>query len=197
MEDIINRVKQIVLDPKSTWEIIKTEETSVKDLLLKFVLPLSLIPALASLIGYGFIGLNTGIYGNMSSIECGASHAINIFVTTFIGILFSAWVISLLAPKFGTILSMDKAVKLVAYSYAPSLLAGVFYLIPALSVLAVIGGIYSLYVLYLGFKPITNVNEEHKSNYFLISILSTIIVFVFITVVIGIILTTFGLSANI
>jgi len=180
MRDIINRVKQIVLDPKSTWEIIKTEETSVKDLLLTFVLPLSFIPALASLIGYGFIGFNTGIYGNMSSIEWGASHAINIFATTFIGIIISAWVISFLAPKFGTILTMDKAIKLVAYSYTPSLLAGVFYLIPALSVLAVIGGIYSLYVLYLGFKPITNVNEEHKSNYFLISILSTIIVFILI-----------------
>jgi len=197
MENIINRVKKIVLEPKATWEVIKTEETPAMDVLITYILPLSLIPAIASFIGYGFIGFNTGIFGNMSSIEWGASHAINIFVSTFIGILLSAWVIVMLAPKFGVELTMDRAVKLVSYSYTPSLLAGIFYLIPALSVLAVIGGIYSLYVLYIGFKPITNVSEEQKSNYFLISILATIVVFVVITIVIGIILTTFGLATNI
>ena len=92
---------------------------------------------------------------------------------------------------------MDNAVKLVAYSYTPTLLAGIFYLIPALSVLAIVGSIYSLYILYYGFKPITNVGEEQRSNYFLLSILSSIVVFVVISYILDIILTCTGLASNI
>ena len=193
MENLISRAKNMITQPKVTWDVIKTEETSIPNLLTGYVFPLALIPAIASFIGYGFIGFNVGFFGQASSIEWGISQAIITFATAFIGIFISAWVISQLAKNFGTTVSLNDAIKLVAYSYTPSLLSGVFYLISALTVLTLIGGIYSLYVLYLGFQPITNVNEQQKTSYFLISLIAIIVVSVVITFVLGIILTTFGL----
>ena len=193
MENLISRAKNMITQPKVTWDVIKTEETSIPNLLTGYVFPLALIPAIASFIGYGFIGFNVGFLGQASSIEWGISQAIITFATAFIGIFISAWVISQLAKNFGTTVSLNDAIKLVAYSYTPSLLSGVFYLIPALTILTLFGGIYNLYVLYLGFQRITNVNEQQKSSYFLISLIAIIVVSVVITFVLGIILTTFRL----
>lgn len=194
METLMNRAKQIVLQPKETWNVIASEETTVSKLLTSYVLPLALIPAIASFIGFGIIGFSAGYFGRAASLEWGINQAVTSFIGTFLGIWVSAWVISQLAPKYGVTLSMSDAVKLVAYSYTPSMLAGIFYLIPALTILVIVGSIYSLYVLYLGFQPITKVNSEQQTSYFVISLIAIIIVFVAISFVLGIILTTIGLA---
>jgi len=191
---VFNRAKQMVMQPKATWEVIRNEEISISNLLTSYILPLALIPAIASFIGFGFIGFTSGFFGHAASIEWGISQAIISFAGTFIGILASAWVINQLAPRFGATLSIANAVKLVAYSYTPALLAGVFYLIPSLTVFVAIGGIYSLYVLYLGFQPITNVSEEQKTGYFLLSLIVIIALFMAISFVLGIVLATIGLT---
>ncbi len=194
MEKIIERVKEIILQPNAGWERIKNEETTMKDLLLSYILPLALIPAIASLIGYGFVGINLPLIGKVSSVEWGLNQAITSFAGTFLGIFISGWVISLLAPNYNTKLSMDDAIKLVAYSYTPSLIAGVLYLVPALSIVAVIAGIYGLYILYLGFKPITKVADDKAGTYFVVSLLLIIVVFVVLSIVLGLILAGIGLQ---
>lgn len=193
MENLINRAKNVVLQPRETWEVIKTEETTLSSLLTSYVFPLALIPAIASFIGYGIIGFNTGFFGQAASIEWGMSQAITTFVSAFFGVIISAWVISLLAKNFGTELTLNNAAKLVAYSYTPSLVSGIFYLIPALTILAIVGAFYSLYILYIGFQPITNVSESQKTSYFVLSLIAIIVVSVVVTFVLGLILTAFGL----
>ena len=191
---VFNRARQIILQPKAAWEVIKNEEISVSNLLTSYVFPLALIPAIASFIGFGLIGFNAGIFGRSASFEWGINQALTIFVGTFVGILISSWVISQLAPKFGITLSFANAVKLVAYSYTPSLLAGVFYLIPALTALVVVGSLYSLYILYIGLQPITNVSEEQKTNYFLLSLVSIVAITIVLSIVLGILFTTMGFA---
>jgi len=195
MENLINRTKNMVLQPKETWEVIKIEETTLSSLLTSYVFPLALIPAIASFIGYGIIGFNTGFFGQAASIEWGISQAITTFASAFIGVIISAWVISLLAKNFGTDVTLNNAAKLVSYSYTPSLLAGIFYLIPALTILAIVGAIYSLYILYIGFQPITNVSEGQKTSYFVVSLIAIIVISAVLTFVSGIILTTFGIAS--
>jgi len=193
MENLINRAKNIVLQPKETWEVIKTEETSTSGILTTYVFPLALIPAIASFIGYGFIGFNVGFFGRTASLDWGIAQAVTTFATTFVGVIISAWVISQLAKNFGTTTSINEATKLVAYSYTPALLAGVFYMIPALTILVALGGFYSLYLLYTGFQPITRVSEPQKTSYFLVSLIAIIVVSAILYFILGVILTTFGL----
>ena len=194
MESLINRAKRIVLQPNVAWEIIKTEKVSVTELLTTYILPLAIIPAVASFIGYGFIGLNAGILGQSASLVWGINQAVTIFFSTFIGILGGAWIIRQLAPNFGVTVSIENAVKLVGYSYTPLLLAGIFYIIPALAVFVVIGSLYCLYVLYLGFQPITNVGDDQRTGYFLLSLIAVIALFMAISFVLKVIMTMFGLA---
>lgn len=192
--NIVDRAKDIILRPKETWEVIALEPTAQKDLIMSYILPLAIIPAIASLIGYGFVGINLPLIGKVSSVEWGLNQAITSFSGTFLGIFISGWIISLLAPSYNTKLSMDDAIKLVAYSYTPSLIAGVLYLIPALSIIAVVAGIYGLYILYLGFKPISKVADDKAGTYFVVSLLLIIVVFVVLSVVLGLILAGIGLQ---
>jgi len=193
MENIVNRAKNIILQPKSTWEEIKNEQTTIEGLMVSYVLPLALISAVASFIGYGFIGFNVGIFGQVASIKWGVGQAVSSLAGTFIGIMGSAWVIKILAPNFSTQLSLGKAISLVSYAYTPALIAGVFCVVPALAILALVGGIYSLYVLYLGFQPMTGVPQNHKSGYFWTSLVVTIIVFIVVSVVVTAVLSAAGL----
>ena len=54
--NIIERVKNIIVAPKKEWGVIAAEEGSVSSVLTTYVLPLSLIGAAATLIGWGLIG---------------------------------------------------------------------------------------------------------------------------------------------
>jgi hypothetical protein len=194
MENLINRAKNIILQPKATWEEVKNEETTIQGLLVSYVLPLALISAIASFIGFGFIGSNIPFVGKVHSIGWGINQAVTSFVSVMLGIILSGWVISWLAPKFDTTLNLTDAVKLVAYSYTPAILGGIFNIIPALAVLGIITGLYSLYILYLGFGPITKVSTEKTTTYFVVSLLVIIGVYVILGLVIGAILATAGFA---
>ncbi|MDE5421331.1 YIP1 family protein [Ancylomarina sp. DW003] len=191
IDHLFSRIKLVTLNPQSAWEEIKNEPRATKDLILNYMLPLVLIPTIASFIGYGLIGSNT--YFRSSSINWGLNQAILAFIGAFLGVFISAWCIHKLAPSFNTQTSIGKATSLVVYAYTPSWLAGVFYLIPSLSILGLVAGIYSLYILYLGFKSITNVPEEKKTNFFVISLISIIGVSFILSLVLGALLVSIGL----
>lgn len=194
MENVINRAKEIVFQPKKAWENIRVENSTASGILKSYVLPLALIPSIASFIGYGFIGVTVPFAGRMHSIGWGLNQALTSFVSLFLGILVSSWVISWLAPKFDTTPNLNNTVKLVAYSFTPAMLGGVFSIIPALAIIGVLAGLYSLYVLYLGFKPITNVSEDKTTTYFIVSLVVIIGVYIVLGVVLGLVFASVGIS---
>lgn len=191
LEYLIDRVKQVLIQPKEAWVKISKEQIDLKDFLMSYVLPLVLIPAIASFIGYGLIGM--GSYFKVASLSWGLHQAILAFLGAFLGVFVSAFCIHKLAPSFNTQVSLTNAIKLVAYSYTPVWLAGVFNILPSLSIVSLLAGIYSLYILYIGFVPITNVSEEKKTSYFIVSLILVIAVSVIVSLVIGAILLTAGL----
>ena len=191
-EQLIKRVKHLVIQPNEAWVEIKDEKKESKELIIGYMLPLVLIPTVASFIGYGFI--DAGRFFGASTVMWGLSKAVIAFAGAFLGVFISAWCIHKLAPSFNTQVTMTKALSLVIYAYTPSWLAGVFYLIPALSILGFLAGIYSLYILYTGFKPISNVSEEQKTNFFIVSLLVIIGVSIVLTFALGALFVTVGFA---
>jgi hypothetical protein len=72
------------------------------------------------------------------------------------------WIISQLAPTFGGQANVMNGVKLTVYASTPAMLAGVFAAMPGLSILALVGSLYSLYLVYLGL-PVLMKNPPDKS----------------------------------
>ena len=193
MKSIVNTAKQFIINPKLEWEVAKDDTNTAQQHVISYVLPLALISAIAIFIGVGLIGYRVLGY-RVQSVSGGLAQAIMSLVSIVIGVYLSGFIIHKLAPTFNTTVSLDKAVKLVGFSYTAILLAGILNIFPPLAFFTFLGGLYSLYILYIGFKPMTNVSEEKSMSYFLVSLLVIVAVYFIIGLILAGIIGVFGFS---
>lgn len=194
MKSIITTAKQFILNPKLEWEVAKEDNDSAQQHVMKYVLPLALISAVAIFIGVGLIGYRVLGY-RVQSVSGGLAQAIMSLASILIGVYLSGFVIHKLGPTFDTAVSIDKAVKLVGFSYTAILLAGVLNIFPPLAFFTFLGGLYSLYILYIGFKPMTNVSDEKSTSYFVVSLLVIVGVYIIVGLILAGIIGVFGFTA--
>jgi hypothetical protein len=96
------------------------------------------------------------------------------------------FVINALAPNFGSTQSLPMAMKLAVYSMTPAWVAGIFHIIPALGILAILGSLYGIYVLYLGFnQPLMGTPKEKATGYLIVSVVVMIVLMVIVQVILG------------
>ena len=188
--DILQRAKNIIMTPKTEWPVIAAEEPNTAQIFKEYVLPLALIPSIAYIIGLGVIGR-----GMMSSFSLGLAMGLIQFILAFVGVYLSAYVIAFLAPKFGSQQDMGRAVQLVAYSYTPAWVAGILSIVPALGILAFVGGLYGLYLMYLGLPHMMKTPQDKAIGYLVVSLIAVIVTYWIITLLLTtIVLSVFGLS---
>jgi len=189
--DILQRVRNIIMTPKTEWTVIAAEEPNIVEIFKRYVLPLALIPSIAYIIGLGVIGT-----GMMSSFSWGIAMGLIQFILAFVGVYISAYVIAFLAPKFDSRQDMGRAVQLVAYSYTPAWVAGILSIVPALGILAFVGGIYGLYLMYLGLPHMMNTSQDKIIGYLVVSIIAVLVTYWVLTLLLtSIVLSVFGLTA--
>lgn len=170
MNEIIERVKNLIISPKSEWEKISQESLETAKL-IQFLIILALIPTVATFIGYALFGYRVPFVGYVDgSVAWALRYALVSFVSNVAGAFLAAFVINMLAPSFGSRQDWNKAFALVVYSYVPFYVAGVLYIIPSLGILASLAGLYGLYLLYLGLPLMMETTEDKHTTYFVISL---------------------------
>jgi hypothetical protein len=163
--NLIERVKAILLTPKTEWPVIAREPNDMVGLFRNYVGILAAIPAVCGFIGTSLIGVNIPGSGTVTvPIAEGLMAAIVGYVMSLVSVYVMAYIADLLAPTFGMPRNFDNAMKLAAYSFTPSWLAGIFSLVPALSFLAVLG-LYGLYLLYTGVTPLMKAPADKALPY--------------------------------
>lgn len=174
--NLIERAKNILLTPKPEWDKISQEKADIPAIIMGYVLPLAAISAVAAFIGYSFIGESAGIF-RVKSTSLGLYFAIRFLLGAIGSVFLSAFIIDVLAPSFGAEKNMDKSIQLVAYSYTASLIGGIFAIVPALSIIGLIAGIYGLYLLYIGLPPMKKAPADKQGAYFVASLVVMIVVY--------------------
>jgi hypothetical protein len=160
--NLVERVKAILLTPKTEWAAIEGEPGDPQFLFTNYVAILAAIPAVCRFIGMSVVGLNMPMVGTYRvGVVSGLAGAIVQYILTFVIVYVMALIIDGLAPTFGGIKSQPSALKLAVYSMTPVWLAGIFSLIPGLAVLGILG-LYGLYIFWLG-APILMKTPEDKS----------------------------------
>ncbi|MDA3781091.1 MAG: Yip1 family protein [Bacteroidales bacterium] len=166
---LINKVKDVIINPAQAWEDIKFDTEDKKEPLLKFAIPLIILGSFSTFIGSASFGLGHSAY-------IGFMSAIAYFISCIAGIYISAIVINELAMNFGSEKNLDKAFKLVIYSSSASFLATIVSsLHPMLSFVGLFA-LYSIYIFWLGVKPMMNTPEDKKLSFVVISALIIIAV---------------------
>jgi MFS family permease len=177
MAGIVDRVKNILLSPKAEWPVIDGEAGDNKEV-FTYVAILALIPLIGTILGAAILG---GL-----PLSYGLAAAIVGYILAFVVVYIVAFIINALAPTFGSEKHMPSALKLTAYSYTASWVAGIFAFIPALGgLIALAGGIYSLYTMYIGLPTMMRTPQDKVMGYFIVALICAIVVSIVITAVLG------------
>ncbi len=182
---LIERVKNLLIQPRAEWERIATETTPLPRLLTGYVLPLAAIAALCSFIGLTFVGF--GMFGVAVRVPLVASLSSAVLqVAMALGsIWLLALVIKALAPTFGTEPDENRANQLAAYFPTAGFIGSFAAILPALGILAVIGGIYSLVLLYMGLLRVMKTPDDKRLPYFFAIIVSALLIGIVCATVLG------------
>jgi len=192
--DLVARVQAICLKPKEEWLKIKAEPATVSGLFATYAMILAAIPAAGQFIGFGLIGRSYPFIG-LVRMNLGTSllRAIFSYVFSLVTLYVFALIINALAPSFASAPNQINALKLAVYSMTPGWVAGIFYVIPALGVLAMLGSLYGLYILYLGFAaPMMETPKEKVLGYLIVSIVAVAVLTVVVALILGAIFTVGG-----
>lgn len=171
MQHVIERAKNIIVSPREALTAVKVEPLAMEDVMKNYVAIIAAIPAAAAFIG--LIG-RTGFFRIIGFVV--VSYLLNLLAVFIFGKILNA-----LAPKFNSMQNDIDAFKLSVYAFTPGFVAGVFNINPALSILAFLGWLYGLYVLYLGIPVLMETPGEKVLPYAVVSIVLQVIVMVLIS----------------
>ncbi len=175
MKALIARVQNLLLSPRTEWDIIDLEAASPRKLALGYVAPLAAIPAFAIIISLSVLGVEVGGRLYRAPILGVALSALLFFVLAIAGVYVFAAVIDWLAQRFGAQRNYTQAFKVSAYSITAAMVAGLLAVAPALGVLALLGATYSLYLLFVGAPKVMHVADRSAVNFSIISTFAAIL----------------------
>ena len=175
--NLIERVKGIILSPKTEWPTIAAESGDTAYLFQNYVAYLAAIPAVCRFIGLLLVGIG---------IIPALIFAVINYVLAFVIVYILALIINALATTFDGRKDFESALKVAVYSSTPVWLVGVFLLVPMLGFLTILG-LYSLYLLWTGLPPLMKSPEGNKTlGYAVAIIVAAIVIYIVIGAIVGV-----------
>jgi len=168
---IARRIYLLLFHPRAEWDEIARETIGVDTLIRSYILPMSLIAPIATVIGMknfdaswdpsaGYQVPADGIY---------AAGAATLFGT--IGSIFLlALIFRLIAPMYGSSRDFVAALKVATFGAIPVLLAGAVLVVPALVIVSVVALCHTLYLYWLGVHHVLDVEAGAQAEFIGISI---------------------------
>jgi Yip1 domain len=139
--ELIARVQRLLLSPATEWASIDGEGADVTQIYQSYILPLVGIGAILGLVGLMIIGVPI-----VTALE---SAILNVALSAG-SVYVMALIIDALATQFGAKQDFGQAFKVAAYSPTAAWVGSFFMILPVLWFVALIGGLYSLYLLFVG-----------------------------------------------
>jgi hypothetical protein len=177
VQSLVGRVLNLLLHPEAAWEAIDAEPATIEGLYRGWVIPLAAIPAVARAVGLlSFRGFEIFGVRYQPSFAGVIGDAVATYALTLISVYLLALVIDQFALQFGGERSRTQAFKVAAYSGTASWVAGVFMLLPTVGGLfALLGALYSLYLLYVGLPKLMRSSPAFTLNYFALTLVAAIV----------------------
>jgi hypothetical protein len=170
--DAVRRILRLLLWPKDEWDRIAREESSIDELLRRFILPLSLLAPIASVIGmkvfdagwdpkYGYVVADTDIF----------AAGVTTLFTSIVSVFALAGIFWLIAPLYDSERDYRAALKVATYGSIPVMLAGATLVMPMMVVIGIGGLIYTLFHFWLAARQVLHVRKSHQAEFVGISMM--------------------------
>ena len=177
LNKIIQRARALLVSPRNEWPVIAAESATVQDLYREYIMIVAAIPPIClfvktSILGYAWHGFRVYRLG----IGAGLTAAVGEYLVSLAVVYVLAVIIEALAQNFGGQPNRIQALKVAGYSYTASWIAGFAQILPGLyGLVALAGGIYSIYLLYLGLPDTMKVLPERSGGYTAVAAVSALI----------------------
>jgi len=172
--NLVERLKGILLSPKTEWPKIAAEPMTVQGIYTNWVMLLGVIGPLAVLLSTQSLTLALGQYAMLLAITA-----------------LVALVVDALAPSFGGQKDFVAALKLSAFSYTAAFVGGIFALLGALGgILSLAAAAYAWYTFFLGAPVLGKCAPEKALPYTIVVVIAGLVM----GIVIGIALGGLGLA---
>lgn len=149
--NLIQRVKDILLQPKATWPVIAREPATTAGLYTDYLLILAAIPAICGFIGMSIIGMGGMGVSFRVPFFAGLANMVVGYVLSLVAVFVLSLVVDALAPTFQGRKDPIQSLKLIVFASTAGMVGGVFNLLPGtLSILGLLAALYSIYLIYLG-----------------------------------------------
>ena len=193
---LIARAKAIVTSPKTEWPVIAQEPTTPADLYKGYIIILAAIPAIAAFIKGSIIGTDLYLVGRVrTGMGAGLVTMVISYVLALVGVYIVTLIVDALAPTFGGQKDRTQALKVVAYSMTAGWLAGAAIILPWIGLLvALVGALYGIYLLYLGLPHTMKAPPEKAVGYTVVVIIVAFVLQLIIGSIVGL-ATGFGIGA--
>lgn len=187
LNKLVARAKAMLLTPKTEWPVVATEPTTTADLYKGYIVPLAAIPAVFGFLKMSVIGTSMMFAG---TFRLGIGAGLTYMVLSYVGALVSTYVTALiingLAPTFGGQKDSIQALKAMTFASTAAWVAGAGQIVPGIGWLIMIaGGVYSIYLLYLGLPHTMKCPQDKAGGYTAVVIIIAIVLYFIIGAVIG------------
>lgn len=189
---LVERVKAILLSPKTEWPVIAGEPTSIKALYTGYAMILAAIPQAATFIGSQIFGVSVLGITIRQPFMGALSSAVVGYVLSLVLLAVLALIIENLAPTFGGVKDRVAAFKVAIYSYTAGWIAGILMLFPGLWGMAMLASLYGFYLLYTGLPVLMKAAQEKALAYTAATVIIAIVLGFIITLVTAPVAALFG-----
>jgi Yip1 domain/zinc-ribbon domain len=163
---LVERIKSILLTPKTEWPVIAAEATSISQLYSGYVAPMAGFAAVMSFIRMSVVGVSLPFGGTIRTpMLSGLMSAVVTFVLGLIGLFLVGLIINMLAPTFSGVRDQRQALKTAAYALTPAWLGTALSFLPMGPLLQLLAGVYGIYVLYLGLPVMMQGKQQNAAGY--------------------------------
>jgi hypothetical protein len=195
--NLVSRAQKMLLSPKTEWDVVAGEAATTGSLYSGYAIPLTLVATVCSFIGSAFFAsVVTNMLGvHFTMMYWIGSHLMS-WVLGLIAIYIAALIIDALAPSFGSTKNQLNALKLVVFASTGSWVGQIFNIIPVIGgIVAIAGGIYAIYLFYLGLPKLMGTPQEKVIGYMVVAALVMIVIYVIIGAIVGGLSAAFFLSS--
>ncbi len=168
----ITRIRRLLLTPRTEWRAIAAEDAGIARLYVRHILPLAGVPVVGA---FARLVYRATLRGRFDIAAWGLVNALVSYAAALAVPLMAAAVLAAMGSRFRSSGRLTDALRLIAYAATPFWLAGIFYLVPGLALLAIPAGLYAVYLFYLGAPAVMRTPQDHVVPFMVVAALSILV----------------------
>jgi len=157
---ILRRIANILLFPRSEWEVIKHEDPSAHWQHWWYLLSLFLLPVLGTLTGEMLFRQEDG-----AVVQFGLARGLTWSLTLAVAVIAGSYVVDWVGSLFGSRRNLGRSRQLLIYATTPAWVTSLLLILPILRGLGTVFAVYSAYLFFLGAPALRGIPREKQFWY--------------------------------